>query len=75
MATINTDEFYTTDEAAKKIGRITLESLRRYCLNFWEGKTPAIENTRMGRVYLIPKKEVDRFKKERQRPGRPRHDK
>lgn len=74
MATINTDEFYTTDQALKKIGNITIATLRQYCLNADKGRTPAIHAMRFGRMYLIPKSEVVRFKKERREPGRPKSD-
>lgn len=71
LATINTDECFTTAEAAKKIGGVSPHTVTRYCLNHEEGKTPAIEAMRWGRTWLIHKDEINRFKKERRDPGRP----
>lgn len=74
MSTINTEEFVGTTEAARKIGGVTGETITRYCLNFREGRTPAIEAIQVGGRWLIHKSEVNRFKKERRDPGRPKSD-
>lgn len=71
MATINTADVFGTTEAARKIGRISGETVTRYCLNFVEGKTPAIKAIQVGGRWLIHKDEIVRFKKERRDPGRP----
>lgn len=71
MATINTEEYIGTTDAAELIGGVSGETVTRYCLNFEEGKTPAIEAIRLGRNWFIHVDEIKRFKKARRDPGRP----
>ena len=70
MATIETSEFLTTNEVAAKL-RMKVETIQRYCKNFEEKKTPAIQAMRFGRSYMVHKDEVARFRRDRKPPGRP----
>ena len=72
MATIETNEYLSTAEAAHRIGGIDAETVRRYCANYDEGKTPAIEALLMGRSWFIHRDIVKQFKTERNSVGRPR---
>jgi len=74
MAIVDTEKVYTTAEAAKKIGGLDAETVRRYCANFREGRTPAIEAVQAGKQWLIHGDEIKRFKKQRRDRGRPAKD-
>lgn len=78
MAKIETDDYLNAEDAAKVISKanrrlppITASTVRRYCLNFLTGRTPALEALRWGRSWKIPRAEVERYAKERQGRGRP----
>lgn len=74
MPLVDTEKSYTTSEAAEKIGGIDAETVRRYCANFLEGRTPAIEAVQAGKQWFISREEVKRFKKDRRDRGRPKKD-
>lgn len=56
--------FLTTSQVANELG-ITETTVRRYCN---EGRM----GTKIGRQWLITRDELDRFKKSRREPGRPK---
>lgn len=70
VATINTDDFVNCKQAAKAL-KLSPESVRVYCNNAKSGKTPALHGMNFGREWLIPKTEIERYKRERSDPGRP----
>ncbi|MEM1303666.1 MAG: helix-turn-helix domain-containing protein [Planctomycetota bacterium] len=71
MASVDTDVYYTTAEAADELG-ISQDSVRRYCANHLEDRTPAIRGELIGRSWFIHPDELERFKKERRGMGRPK---
>lgn len=70
LATIKPNDYVTCAQAGKALG-LSPDSVRRYCNNLKEGKTPALEGIHIGRDWLIPKAEIARYKKERNGKGRP----
>lgn len=70
MATIETTEYLSTAEAADRLDLDT-DTVRRYCKNAEEGKTPALKGMQVGRAWLIHRNEIARYEKERRDPGRP----
>ena len=74
MATIETTEYLSTSEAAERLSLDT-DTVRRYCKNAAEGKTPSLKGMQVGRAWLIHRDEIARYKKERRDPGRPQADK
>lgn len=65
MTTLNTDSYLTTSQAAEKLG-ITVDAVKQYC---YHKKMAAIK---VGRQWMIHKKEVDRYSKENSgKVGRP----
>lgn len=58
--------FLTVDEAAKALG-LAVDSVRRYC----NAEKPKLYAEKFGRDWLIPKSEIDRYKRERNTVGRP----
>jgi len=72
MPTIETKDYLTCAEAAEALG-LTADSVRRYCNNFLEKKSPALEGFQMspGADWYIHKAEIARYKKERNSRGRP----
>lgn len=73
MATIEMNDYLTCAQAAKAL-RLSPDSIRRYCNNLKEAKTPALKGIQVGRDWLISKEEVARYKKERNGKGRPTDD-
>lgn len=71
LATVNTETFYTTTDAAEVLG-ISKDSVRRYCANSEEGKTPAIKAVRVARSWVISPAELKKFKEKRNPVGRPK---
>lgn len=73
VPTIETTDYLNCAAAAEVLG-LTAESVRVYCNNFKAGKTPAIEGMQFneGGQWLIHKKEIARYRKERLDRGRPR---
>lgn len=76
VATIETNDYLNCNQAAKALG-LSAESVRRYCNNEKDGKTPSLRGIQFseGGEWLIHKSEVARYKKERNDPGRPPTDK
>lgn len=70
VATIETNDYMNCSEAAEALG-LSSDSVRRYCNNEKEGKTPSLKGMQIGREWLIHKAEVARYKKERNDRGRP----
>lgn len=70
LATIETRDYMNCGEAAELLG-LSSDSVRRYCNNFKEGKTPSLKGLQIGREWLIHKSEIARYKKERNGRGRP----
>lgn len=70
VATIETTEYLSTAEAAEMLGLDT-DTVRRYCRNASEGRTPSLKGMQVGRAWLVHKDEIDRYRKERKDPGRP----
>lgn len=60
-------KYYNTEEAGKLLG-LDAETVRRYC----SLSPPKIRGEKLGRDWMIPAKEVDRYKADRRNPGRPR---
>lgn len=73
MATIETRDYLTCREAADELG-LTPASVRVYCNNHENGKTPALKGMHVGRDWIIHKTEISRYKKDRNDPGRPPND-
>lgn len=73
VATIETTDYLSTAEAARKINQ-PVGTVQRYCLNAEQGKTPAINGRRFGRSWFIHKDEIARYLKEKRGPGRPADD-
>lgn len=70
MATIETRDYLNCSDAAVELG-LSSDSVRRYCNNEKEGKTPCLKGLQIGREWLIHKSEIARYKKERNGRGRP----
>ncbi|MGN6545227.1 MAG: hypothetical protein ACTHK7_09280 [Aureliella sp.] len=67
MATINVEDYMTTHEFAEKLGDGTqVDTISLYC------SKGIINGMRLGRSWLIHRKEFDRFKLERRSRGRPK---
>lgn len=73
VATIETRDYLDCNEAAGALG-LSADSIRVYLNNAKTGKTPALQGMQIGRDWLIHKKEIARYKKERQGRGRPKGD-
>jgi len=72
MSNINPSEYVSTSTAAKKVGGVSTDTITRYCLNYQEGKSPAIKATRFFGKWLIHKDDLAAFKETRQPVGRPK---
>lgn len=62
-------EFYTTAEAAELLD-LNRETVRHYC----QGSDPKIKAQKVGRDWLIPRAEINRYKRDRREVGRPAGD-
>ena len=71
MPTINTSDFLGTADVAKKLG-VDVDTVRRYCANYLEGRTPAIKGLLVGRSWLIHRDVVKDFMANRRDRGRPK---
>ena len=78
VAKIETTDYLSTAEAAALMD-LAVDSVRRYCQNHEDNqnqpdgnhKTPAIAGLQVGRAWLIHRKEVQRYLRERNPTGRP----
>lgn len=70
MAVIDTKEYFTCGEAAQALV-LSPASVRKYCNNAKDGKTPYLEAIQVGRDWLIHRTEIARYKRERVGKGRP----
>jgi hypothetical protein len=75
VAIIDTDLVYTCVEAAAAIERATGEaiavaSVQKYLKNYGTEKTPQLKGIQIGREWLIPVEELQRFCDDRRPPGR-----
>lgn len=70
VATIETRDYMNCGDAAIALG-LSPDSIRRYCNNAKEGKTPSLKGLQIGREWLIHKSEIARYKRERNDRGRP----
>lgn len=70
MPMIDTKEYFTCAEAAKAL-ELSPDSVRKYCHNIKEGRTPFLEAIQVGRDWLIHKTEIARYKRDRVGRGRP----
>jgi excisionase family DNA binding protein len=59
-------KYFTSAEAAE-ILELTRDTVQHYC----QGESPKINAEKIGRDWLIPKSEIDRYKRERRTVGRP----
>lgn len=59
-------EYFTTAEAAERLG-LNRDTVRHYC----QGDEPRIKATKVGRDWLIPRAEIDRYERDRRDVGRP----
>jgi excisionase family DNA binding protein len=59
-------EFFTSAEAADLLG-LSKDTVRHYC----QGDEPRIKGTKLGRDWLIPRSEIDRYERDRREVGRP----
>ncbi len=73
VATIETGDYVNCAKAAKDL-KLSPDSVRRYCNNALEGKTPSLNGIQIGREWLIHRSEIQRYKRERTRRGRPSQD-
>ena len=70
VATIETGDYVNCGQAAEQLG-LTSDSVRRYCNNSKEGKSPSLKGIQIGREWLIHKDEITRYQNDRQGRGRP----
>lgn len=73
VARIETDDYLTTEEAGQVLG-LSTDSVRRYCNNAMSDDPsvrPKLEGISVGRSWLIHRKEIERYQKERNTKGRP----
>lgn len=66
---IDTTDHLTTEQAAVVLN-LSVDTVRRYC----NDKDPKIIGTKIGRDWLIPKREIARFRKGQRPKGRPPKD-
>lgn len=59
-------KYYSCREAAPLLG-LDADTVRTYC----NGDPPRIKAEKIGRDWMIPKKEIDRYNNERRDVGRP----
>ena len=64
MTTIDTNEFFTTREFAEKVG-LSTDTVKIHC------QRKIIQGVKVAHVWLIPKTELVRYRKERRQAGRP----
>ncbi len=65
---ISKKTYFTTTEASELLG-LDRRTVSQYC------KRGILDAVKVGRDWLLPKSEVDRYKKERHRPGNPKFSK
>ena len=73
VARIETDDYVTTEEAGQILG-LSADSVRRYCNNALSDDPnvrPKINGISLGRSWLIHRREIERYQKERNSKGRP----
>lgn len=72
MATIETRDYVSCGEAAEAL-ELSPDSIRKYCNNFKEDKTPSLKGMQIieGGEWYIHKSEIARYKRERNGRGRP----
>lgn len=72
VATIETRDYLNCGQAAAALG-LSTDSIRKYCNNHLDGKSPSLIGLQFGRggEWLIHKTEIARYKKERSGRGRP----
>lgn len=76
VATIETDDYLTTEEAAAVLG-LSMDSVRRYLNNALTddpNARPKLIGTSIGRTWLIHKDEVERYQRDRKNRGRPKNE-
>lgn len=71
VATIETRDYLSCGAAAEVLG-LSSDSVRRYCNNTKQGRTPSLRGIQIGREWLIHKREIARYKRERVGKGRPK---
>lgn len=62
-----TGEYLTPQEAAKEL-QLTADTVRRYCNDL---ENPKLKGEKIGRDWLISRKEVERYRRERRGRGQP----
>lgn len=68
MAINFTEKYYTTGQAAK-ILRVAPDTVKRYCNQY----PPRIIGEKVGRDWMIPKSEIDKYLAEENDMGRPKN--
>lgn len=66
MSTQSKVKYYSCREAAELLG-LDADTVRTYC----HGDPPRLAAEKVGRDWLIPQTEIERYNKERRDPGRP----
>lgn len=64
MATIDTKDYFTTAQAAAEL-ELSTETVKKYC------QKQIISGLKFGNSWMVPKKEIRRYMKERKERGRP----
>jgi hypothetical protein len=64
---IETKDYLNTADAAAKLGLDT-DTVKRYC----NAKPPRLKGIKLGKSWLIPKAEIERYRKEESSRGRPK---
>lgn len=70
MATIETRDYLTCVQAGHALD-LSPDTIRKYCNNALEGKSPSLKAMHVGRDWLINKSEIARYKRDRVGRGRP----
>lgn len=70
VARVDTEKLLTTADAAEELD-IPVETVQQYCRFYHLDRTPAIRCHQFGRSYMIERRDLDAFKANRPKRGRP----
>lgn len=68
MAIKYSERYFTTAEAAAELG-VSTDSIKRYC----NATPPRLKAEKVGHSWMIPKSEIERYKKTASATGRPKN--
>lgn len=63
-----TEPYYDTAQAAALLG-VDTDTVKKYC----NSKPPRLKGEKYGRSWMIPKSEIERYKREESAVGRPKN--